>query len=696
MQLVYGISAETRRHVLEALPTAVAPPRRPAGAAAAKFAGKGDVLSGNEPVRTSDSGDVEMKPAQRSSPTASKGDASAVVGAVSAGAGAASGSGDGSISTSARQDFIEQALLPALNRAAGNAAASSSSSSGSGSGSGSPSIAAVTEELLLDAEIRDDAVSAALCRSLLSAVRARPALFPVERKGRGVICCAEEGFAEHELVTQFLGDVYPAWRWCERQDAIRIHQPSPPGQPCAADFYNIVLERHRNDARGYDVLWVDGMHRGNYASLLSHSCDPNCSTAVVASGGRFTIALYTLRRVRAGEELTIDYCSLTDSPAEHRAAVCLCGSRVCRRRYIEYAGERSFRHVVNEQHSLLERTALVLRACMPPPTPPAKQAKKSKGGSKADAAVAGLSRQELAVLDRHGFRASLLSGLPVWAVRYAAGVLHYAEREKTLLPERLRMVIAQQQLQQQLQQPHRAAAAEGKTAVADSVLPAAESSADPSSATASLPLLPAALASQEKAELKAAEVLSRREHALAVTLDKLRHVIAGQQLSALPMPSAAKDALWLDLGSGSPTSLLSASQLPIGAGAVGQASAVSVSSPPAASASSTEVGEQNGSRAKRASKPSARLLEHFGHDAAIAQQIVSETKAAGAGASAPAASLGSGSLDWAQQLGLDTWCPPPLFALSLEQVVAALWNEPNSIARTMLKHLQVQCFLHCR
>ena len=50
----------------------------------------------------------------------------------------------------------------------------------------------------------------------------------------------------------------------------------------------------------------------------------------MACGGRLTIALYTMRQVAFGEELTFDYASVTESEREFRAAICLCGSQLCR------------------------------------------------------------------------------------------------------------------------------------------------------------------------------------------------------------------------------------------------------------------------------------------------------------------------------------------------------------------------------
>lgn len=101
------------------------------------------------------------------------------------------------------------------------------------------------------------------------------------------------------------------------------------------DFYNIALERHRDDEQGYDVLFVDPIKRGTYGSRLSHSCDPNwyalrvrwvlemtecahtlhsrlasSATHVMAVNGQFIIAVYTIRPIRMGEELCFDYNSV--------------------------------------------------------------------------------------------------------------------------------------------------------------------------------------------------------------------------------------------------------------------------------------------------------------------------------------------------------------------------------------------------
>jgi SET domain-containing protein len=76
---------------------------------------------------------------------------------------------------------------------------------------------------------------------------------------------------------------------------------------------------------------IDGGDGGNATRHLNHACTPNCQ-AVESVGARkkLTVAIETLRRVKAGEELFIDYTlqiDATDDPANY---LCRCGLTDCR------------------------------------------------------------------------------------------------------------------------------------------------------------------------------------------------------------------------------------------------------------------------------------------------------------------------------------------------------------------------------
>lgn len=123
-------------------------------------------------------------------------------------------------------------------------------------------------------------------------------------------------------------------RWFEKQDALKTRRGNE-----LPDFYNITLERPKDDPGGFDMLFVDAAPAGSLGSRLSHSCTPNCQAVILAAaGGRLTVAIFTLRWIAPGEELTFDYSSVTESDTEYRAAVCLCGTRGCRGSFLHWAG----------------------------------------------------------------------------------------------------------------------------------------------------------------------------------------------------------------------------------------------------------------------------------------------------------------------------------------------------------------------
>ena len=69
--------------------------------------------------------------------------------------------------------------------------------------------------------------------------------------------------------------------------------------------------------------WViDGSVGGNGAERINHCCDPN----VFARRAYGKIFIYSRRKIRKGEELTLDYAL----PEERAKIPCRCGSPKCR------------------------------------------------------------------------------------------------------------------------------------------------------------------------------------------------------------------------------------------------------------------------------------------------------------------------------------------------------------------------------
>ncbi|KDD72435.1 hypothetical protein H632_c3349p0, partial [Helicosporidium sp. ATCC 50920] len=273
-------------------------------------------------------------------------------------------------------------------------------------------LAAVLRSLQTEADATGDSTTAAAVAAVLERFKEVGSnYFRVHPKGVGLVCTRPGGLAAGTFVQEYLGEVHPPWRWFEIQDAVKKVTGSE-----LPDFYNIMLERPGDDAAGYDVLFIDGASKATFASRVSHSCAPNCAASVVACTGRLTIALHTVREVKEGEELTFDYCSVTESERELREAICLCGSVHCRGSYLYYAGSRTFQTVMAARHHFLHRQVFVLRAALEP-----------------------LAEADEARLKKHGLGTSALGDraagtrLPSWLVKWTALVCEYVEQEEVLL-----------------------------------------------------------------------------------------------------------------------------------------------------------------------------------------------------------------------------------------------------------------------
>lgn len=82
-------------------------------------------------------------------------------------------------------------------------------------------------------------------------------------------------------------------------------------------------ERELNYLFTLSPYWtVDGGVGGSGAEFINHSCTPNCQARIVKDH----ILYFSLRDIRKGEELTVDY----NFGADEETAACKCGSRGCR------------------------------------------------------------------------------------------------------------------------------------------------------------------------------------------------------------------------------------------------------------------------------------------------------------------------------------------------------------------------------
>jgi hypothetical protein len=75
--------------------------------------------------------------------------------------------------------------------------------------------------------------------------------------------------------------------------------------------------------------------------------------------------MYSFRDIKYGEELTFDYCCMTESSYEHVNSICLCGMMRCRGNYLELANNRTYSMLVDKNTCFLARNSLILQALEP-------------------------------------------------------------------------------------------------------------------------------------------------------------------------------------------------------------------------------------------------------------------------------------------------------------------------------------------
>lgn len=77
-----------------------------------------------------------------------------------------------------------------------------------------------------------------------------------------------------------------------------------------------------------DDYIVDATVKGSAARFINHSCEPNCYSRCITVDGEKRITLFSMRNLRAGEELTYNYQFAIEVDPELKIP-CYCGSRSC-------------------------------------------------------------------------------------------------------------------------------------------------------------------------------------------------------------------------------------------------------------------------------------------------------------------------------------------------------------------------------
>ncbi|KAK8390288.1 hypothetical protein O3P69_010163 [Scylla paramamosain] len=99
------------------------------------------------------------------------------------------------------------------------------------------------------------------------------------------------------------------------------------------EFKIRMQTRYANDTHHYCLnldrgMVIDGHRMGGDCRFVNHSCDPNCEMQKWYVNGQYRMALFALKDIELGTELTYDYNFSLFNPAEGQE--CKCGSDNCR------------------------------------------------------------------------------------------------------------------------------------------------------------------------------------------------------------------------------------------------------------------------------------------------------------------------------------------------------------------------------
>jgi hypothetical protein len=186
-------------------------------------------------------------------------------------------------------------------------------------------------------------------------VLAHDSFAPVHECNANCSCCEDcrSRVMQHGLRARLF--VRPA----RRHAGWAVHAAAPiPAGAFIAEYVGEVIGGEEADARGCkqdkegvsylfsidshveqgsnaaDVFTLDAAHAGNVARFVNHSCAPNCRIRSViwdSSDPRLAhLALFALRDIEAGEELTYNY-GYTVKKGSKKGIECKCGASACRK-----------------------------------------------------------------------------------------------------------------------------------------------------------------------------------------------------------------------------------------------------------------------------------------------------------------------------------------------------------------------------
>ena len=127
--------------------------------------------------------------------------------------------------------------------------------------------------------------------------------------GKGVF--ALQDIPKGEVIIQYVGEII-TWKTAQRRHPHNANDPNH-------TFYFHINDKHV----------IDALRGGNSSRWINHSCNPNCEADEVAD----EVYIKSIKKIKAGEELTYDYGLTIDEPytAKLKAEYpCWCGAKSCR------------------------------------------------------------------------------------------------------------------------------------------------------------------------------------------------------------------------------------------------------------------------------------------------------------------------------------------------------------------------------
>ena len=119
-----------------------------------------------------------------------------------------------------------------------------------------------------------------------------------------------------------------------------------------------------------------------------------------------------MKDINYGEELTFDYCSVTEDQNELKKAFCLCGSRKCRGKYLELIKTKESNTFIEQVHSFLERNNIILKACREV-----------------------LVEKDFLIFEKFNLRERVLENMPDWLKKWLSLTLEFVENERAYILE---------------------------------------------------------------------------------------------------------------------------------------------------------------------------------------------------------------------------------------------------------------------